>query len=268
MSRISAVVPLFIWMGTAAPLAAQGADRLFDALRLDEVIEVMREEGIVAGEELEADLFAGRGGQLWDEAVLDIYDRDRLEQVVRDRFDVPEEVVPPLVEFFESEIGQRLVEYEIAARRAIIDPDVEAAAMEAADDASEGRRDLIDGFIAANDLVEQNVSGALNSNLAFYSGLLDGDAPIGALSEDQVLSDVYASEPQVRADTEAWLGAYLTLAYAPVEDDALTQYLELSDSEAGQDLNSAIFRAFDGLYDTISYELGLAAAGFMQGQDL
>jgi hypothetical protein len=31
-------------------------------------------------------------------------------------------------------------------------------------------------FIEANDLVERNVSGALNSNFAFYRGLSDGGA--------------------------------------------------------------------------------------------
>ncbi|SFG05051.1 hypothetical protein SAMN04488020_1015 [Palleronia marisminoris] len=270
MSRIPAAILVAAWLGTSVSLAAEDTDRLFDALRLDDVVDVMREEGIAAGDDLEADLFPGSGGLLWDEAVRDIYDRSEMLEAVRARFDdaVQAGSIPVLVEFFESETGQRLVELEIAARRAMIDEAVEAATEESARDAPQARRDLIDAFIAANDLVEQNVTGALNSNYAFYRGLLDEEAPVGPLSEDQVIADVYASEPQVRADTEAWLDGYLTLAYAPVDDEALSRYLEISESRAGQDLNTAIFAAFDELYDGISYELGRAAARFMRGQDL
>lgn len=270
MIRTFVTMSVAVWLGSSGPLAAQEDDRLFEALRLDDVIDVMREEGIEAGEDLEADLFPGNGGALWDKAVLDIYDRAEMVEIVRGRFDgaLPEASVAPLLDFFGSETGQQLVRLEIAARRAMIDEAVEAAAEDAAFDASAARRDLIDGFIAANDLVEQNVTGALNSNYAFYRGLLDGDAPVGTLTEDQVIADVYASEPQVRADTIAWLDGYLTLAYAPIEDEALARYLELSESEAGQELNTAIFAAFDELYDEISYELGRAAARFMRGQAL
>ncbi|WP_375261355.1 DUF2059 domain-containing protein [Palleronia sp.] len=269
MFRTSAAV-FAVCVGASAPLAAQDAERLFEALRLDDVVEVMRGEGIVAGEALEADLFPGRGGPLWDRVVRDIYDRSEMIEVVHDRFGkaIPEASVAPLIGFFESETGQRLVELEIAARRAMIDEAVEDAAAESARDATAARRDLIRDFIEANDLIEQNVTGALNSNLAFYRGLLDGEAPIGGLSQDQVIADVYASEPQVREDTVDWLEGYLTLAYAPVDDMALQQYLDLSRSDVGQDLNTAIFAAFDELYDDISYDLGRAAARFMSGQDL
>lgn len=270
MSRTFAAVFVAAWMGVSPPLAAQDANRLFEALRLDDVVDVMREEGIAAGEELEADLFPGRGGHLWDQVIRDIYDQTEMLEAVSTNFEgaVADASVAPLLEFFESETGQRVVELEIAARRAMIDETVEAAAAESARDATKARRRLIESFIDANDLIEQNVTGALNSNFAFYRGLMDGEAPIGTLSEDQVIADVYASEPQVRAETIEWLESYLTLAYAPVEDEVLQHYLDLSRSEAGQDLNAAIFTAFDGLYDDISYDLGRAAARFMSGQDL
>jgi hypothetical protein len=32
-------------------------------------------------------------------------------------------------------------------------------------------------------------------------------------------------------------------------------------------LNAALFRAFDTLFDQLSYELGVAAAGFIAGED-
>ena len=72
-------------------------------------------------------------------------------------------------------------------------------------------------FIETNNLIETNVAGALNTNYAFYMGLMDGQAFGGALTEEQVLSDVWSQEAEIRSNTTEWLYAFLWMAYQPPE---------------------------------------------------
>ena len=79
------------------------------------------------------------------------------------------------------------------------------------------RLDLLDRFAEANDLIEENVSGALNSNLAFYRGMSEGGAFTGAeMTEEEMLSEVWSQEDDIRAETAGWLYPFLMLAYESV----------------------------------------------------
>jgi len=175
----------------------------------------------------------------------------------------------PLVAFFETEAAQRLVANEVAARRAMIDDAVEAAAREAylarAQDPDATFR-LVRAFVRVNDLVESNVAGALNSNFAFYRGLADGGAL--EMGESEMLAEVWAQEEATRADTRDWLYGFLLTAYDPVPEAVLERYVELSGTEAGRAMNSALFAGFDRMYAEISYALGLALAREMQATEL
>ena len=57
-----------------APSVAVPASDLGQVLRLDELFEVLREEGIAHGDVLEADMFPSGGGAGWQDAVSRIYD--------------------------------------------------------------------------------------------------------------------------------------------------------------------------------------------------
>ena len=46
------------------------------------------------------------------------------------------------------------------------------------------RFQLVDVFVQTNDLIEINVAGAMNSNVAFYIGLMAGGALDEALTQD------------------------------------------------------------------------------------
>jgi hypothetical protein len=41
----------------------------------------------------------------------------------------------------------------------------------------------------------------------------------------------------------------------------------VSETQAGAALNAALFAAFDRVFNQLSYELGVAAAGFIVGED-
>jgi hypothetical protein len=249
----------------------EGLARLVELMGLPEIVQVMREEGLDYGATLAEEMLpAGASGQ-WERTVSRIYDPDRMAATVRDGFVAAMEGVDPgpLIAFFDTEAGQRLVALEVSARRAMMDEDVEAAAREdylaRAADPDETFR-LVRDFVQANDLVEANVVGALNSNFAFYRGLADGGAL--EMTEGEMLADVWAQEEETRADTREWLYGFLLMAYDPVSAEVLQRYVTLSETEAGRAMNRALFAGFDRMYAEISYALGLAIAREMQATEL
>jgi hypothetical protein len=127
---------------------------------------------------------------------------------------------------------------------------------------------LIRDFAVAGDLIEMNVAGAMNANLAFYQGMADSGGAAAEMTEEEILSDVWGQEPQVRADTEEWLFPYLVMAYEPLSDEDLEAYTAFWESAAGKRLNTALFAAFDVVFTDISRDLGRAAARQMQGDDI
>lgn len=274
MFRILAVSVVLLSFNIAAiAQSVAPVDTLFRALGLPEIIEIMQQEGVSYGEELREDLFGGRGGGQWRAIVQDIYDLERMQQTVRDRLDIElaAENLDPMIDFFESERGRRIVALEVSARRALLDKGVEdasrtaLAAMVADDDP---RLELLRDFADAGALVENNVVGAMNSNFAFYTGLADAGAFPGEMSEDEILADIWNQEEAIRVDTEEWLYGYLALAYQPLSDEDLKTYTAFYRTDLGNALNRAIFAAFDELFVAISLALGQGAAIVMTGQEL
>ncbi len=273
MLRFLAPFALTLAALPASALTQEEADALHEALGLPEIIEIMREEGLDYGGTIEGDLFPGRGGDGWDATVSRIYDAEAMNETMRSRLAADLEGVEadPLLDFFESARGKRIVNLEISARRALLDPDVEDAAEVAAAELREDdpeRFALLEDFVDVNDLVDSNVMGAMNSNYAFYVGLMEGDAFGDGLTESDILSDVWAQEAEIRADTEDWVYSYLALAYDPLPDEDIEAYVAISGTEEGRALNRALFAAFDELFVSISRRLGYGAAGFMAGQDI
>ena len=259
----------------AAPAVAQQSqtDELFELLMLPDIIEIMREEGVSYGDTIGQDLFAGPPTAEWAATVERIYDYDVMEGMVRTDFEtaLEGENLTPILEFFGSDQGQMIIGLEVSARRTLLDDAVEEAAKDAAVIAladEEPRMMRVVEFVEANNLIETNVEGALNSNLAFYMGLLDGGAFAGALSEEQVLIDVWSQETEIRDSTTEWINSFLYMAYQPLEDDDLQAYITFSETEAGRVINRTMFDSFDRLFNGISRSLGRAAANEMTMQEL
>jgi hypothetical protein len=248
---------------------------LTETMLMGDIMAVMRDEGLDYGRTLADEMFPGKGGPQWDAAVSRIYDVDTM----RKRFDAAlfgamqgaGNDIGAIEAFFGSEQGQTVLRLEIEARRAMLDQEVEDAAKIAWEDmlAQGGPRvDKLNRFSEVNDLVESNVMGALNANLAFYRGLSESGAFPQEMTEDQMLSDVWGQEPDVRAETTDWLFPFLSLAYQPLSDADMDAYLAFSESAAGQKMNAALFSAFDTVFTGISYDLGRAAARQMMGEDI
>ncbi|MCA0996423.1 DUF2059 domain-containing protein [Alloyangia pacifica] len=250
---------------------AGGAEELLDALKVDEIVEIMRAEGRDYGSDMAQDLLPAGATAGWEEAVDRLYNADAMEEVVRAGFleSFGDTDAGPLLEFFTSEAGQRVVELELTARRELIDNDVEVAAREAWNaiaGTGDPRAAQLDRFVAANDLLETNVVGALNASFQFYLGLVDGGGM--EMTEPEIVEEVWMQEDTTRYDTEEWLYAYMLTAYGPLPDEELDAYIDVSATPEGKAMNRALFDGFNHMYEEISYGLGLAAAREMRSEEL
>lgn len=270
-ARLAAVTAMLVL--SALPLRAdpaEGFDRLWDALGLTPLIAIMQQEGQAQSEALGFEYLPYPPGEGWRALTGRIYDADKMDRAMRQSLAqaLGPEPVDALVEFFESAAGARIVALELDARRDFLDPAVEEAARKdlTSPDTEDARLALIDEYVAVNDLVEFNVTGALNSNFSFFQGLAQGDGV--QLSEDEMLAEVWTQEDSTRVDTRDWLRAYLHHAYTDLTDSELQDYIAFSASEPGQRLNRALFAGFAQMYDDIYFALGLAVADQMDAQDL
>jgi hypothetical protein len=269
----------------AAPARAQQVQiapdiaRLMDVMGLDQIIALMREEGLSYGADLDTDMLGGMGGRTWAAQVDRIYDLEQMTALVHRQFQTSfgDADPAPLIAFFEGETGQKIVSLEVAAREAFMDDAIEEAAREAfrrvaPDLEGAGPRGIdphlsaIDAYVAANDLIGFNVMGAMNANVLFYRGLVEGGA--FAMSEAEILSDVWEQEEETRSETREWVYAFLMLAYEPLEPAQINSYADLSKTTHGRAMNRALFESFDLMYGELSRALGLALAQQMQGEDL
>jgi hypothetical protein len=271
-----AAVPLWAeGAGDAQPAAQAEVMRLSEVMQIGGVVEVMRAEGIDYGVTLEAEMFPDAGGEDWQAAVARIYEPKAMRSLFDARLatelaDQPQAVAAALT-FFDTELGQKILTLELEARRVLMDDDAEEAAKARLEEmrANEDPRfAALEGFAEANDLIEMNVMGALNANLAFYKGLNAEGAFPGGMTEEDMLADVWGQEADVRAETEAWLFPFLALAYGGLTDEELAAYQAFSETPAGVAINAAVFAAFDEVFVDISEKLGREAARQMQGQDI
>jgi len=267
-----AAVFLCMVMAVAAQAQAQGQrTALVEALGIPELLEVMRSEGETYGIQIGADFLPDGGGTSWGAVVRRLYDPVKMRTSVTQGLEaeIAPEHLEPLLDFFTSDTGKHIVAQEILAREAFLDGAAEEAARAAYREAGEAQADriaLLKEYVSLNELVEFNVAGALTANLRFYRGLVEGGAI--ELSEEEMLAEVWGQEAEIRADTEEWLMSYLMMAYAPLSDAEIAEYVLLSSTEAGGALNRALFAGFDGMYSDLSYALGLAVAMQMKGEDL
>ncbi len=270
MTRSFWLAPL-IWL-LAIPLWADARGSvLMDVLKIEEMAQILQVEGLAYAETLNQEMLEGKGGAAWALQVEAIYDPQRMVETLRSHLDAAltgtlrEEVIA----FFSTETGAEIITLENAARAAIADPDIEAAArarfadLQGTDDA---RLAQIDALVTSGDMIDRNVTAAMNSNFQFMRGLADG----GAIdtTQDEMLAEVAEMEDEITADTTVWLYGYLLLAYSPLTDEALDRYVVFAETDAGRALNRALFDGFGAAYAEISYALGRAIALNMVAKEL
>ncbi|MBT3140315.1 hypothetical protein DS909_14900 [Phaeobacter gallaeciensis] len=251
-------------------LAQNTVDDLSRALRLKDVVSILRDEGIQYGKTLNDELLDGTGGAFVDQKVDEIYSSDRMESVLRHALadSMTQKDIEEAVLFFETPLGQTIISLENSARRVYSDPTVEDIAKTQYQkmDRSKPLYGLIEEYIATNDLIGQNVDSAIRADYEFFRGISQGQ---GVRQDDQaVLSDLWAQKDVTRQETRDWLFGFLLLAFQPLSDREMQENLEFSKTDAGRALNSALFVGFEQMYNEISFELGLVIGRSMVAQDL
>ena len=270
--RLLAFLFGLIALVAAVPARAGNQIELARVLRIGEVIEVLRDEGLTYGETLDRDMLGGSGGALWSDQVARVYAADRMEDMVQIALlnGMNEDQIDRSLAFFDTPRGQRILSLETSARRAMVDPEVEQMAFDAygarAGDGDDRRLAQITRLIEVNDLIERNVAGTLNSNYYFLRGLAEGGG--SEQSDSQMTADTWAQEDDIRADTREWIYGFMLLAYDPLSDADLEAYIAYSGTPAGQALNAALFDGFDAMYLVISRDLGRLVAEAMRSSDL
>ncbi|MEM9580178.1 MAG: hypothetical protein AAF891_05780 [Pseudomonadota bacterium] len=255
-------------------LAAQADERtnqLLDRLGMSEMVEIMRQEGVSYAEQLAEDMLPGGSTATWRTNVNRIYDREAMKLLVQGGFAkaLSGTDISAAEDFFDADLGARIVELEVSARRAMLDEDIEEAAKERAGQLETSAAKTfaqVEQLIEQGDMLEANVVSALNSNILFYRGLVDGGAY--ELSDAEIVSDVWSQEEEMRKETRDWLFGFFLMAYDPLAGEDLERFIAFSATEAGQTLTRAIFAAYDGMYTDISYALGLAVAQEMRAEDI
>lgn len=244
---------------------------LVDLLELRQAAVILSDEGQAHAEMLNQDMLGGQGGPGWQTQVESIHDAGRMVEMVRRALEetMTSAEVEQAIDFYSTELGGRIVGLENAGRAAIAEPEVEQIARAhygvlAGD--HDPRVALIRRLIDAADMVDRNVSTALNSNFQFLRGMRDG----GALedSDEDLLAEVGAELEAVTEDTSVWMHAYLLLAYHPLRDVEIAQYAQFAETGAGRALNRALFDGFGRAYEDISYGLGRALALNMVAESL
>jgi len=263
-----------LWVfGASLALAEAPASiqRLIELLRVDQTVEIMRLEGLQFGEELGQDMLPGGGGAPWAARVSALYDTDKMALVVERELSasLAEAELGPILAFYETPLGQRILTGENQTREDFLNPATEEAARAAfakVKIAQDPRWQRIEAYIAVNDLIEYNVIGAMNSSYMFYRGLTHGG--LLEMSESDMLAEAWATEGDTRKDTREWMFAYLGAAYADLSVAELDTYVAFSETTAGQELNRALFAGFDQMYTELSLALGMAIAASGVGEDL
>lgn len=244
---------------------------LMDVLKIRELSVILHDEGLQFGTTLNTEWLDGQGGAGWSQQVAAIYAHERISEGIRAGLEpaLDGEILEDAITFFASELGQKIITLENSARRAMSDEAVEAQAREqyvSRKGSADARLVQINRMIDAGDLINRNVTSALNSNYQFLRALVDGN--VYMMSEEELLQDVLSERDSITEDTTIWLGAFLSLAYSPLTLEEVTAYADFAETPAGKALNNGFFAGFDPLYEDISYALGRAMALNMTAEEL
>lgn len=263
-------VSLLFCVNALPALADARVTVLMDALRLPQLVQALRAEGLADAEDLNTDMLNGQGSAFWQHQVSALYETGPMEDAFFHalKSGLDDAALDVAVQFFDSARGARITELEIAAREAMADQTVEQRAAEAFAALPEGddHGRLVSEFIAVNDLLELNVALTMSSSYQFSRGLVDGG--MLEMTDEQILAQVWASEDGLRAQSQTWLQGYVFLAQKPLARADLEAYVAFADSPAGADLNAALFAGYEAIFTDIAYGLGRAVAMNAAGNDI
>lgn len=275
LAKIALVVLLVALM----PVRFAQAQSIPELYLFDDLFPIMASEGINSAGSEEATPLDPTELARWRAELARIYDADRMQAgfvaVIDEGLAGRDDIAQDAIDFAMSELGTRVLRLEISAREALLDDAVDEMARFALSEARAADPDttlakrlaLVRERIAVNDLIELNVSLGMNTSFAYYAGMLS-EADVPGMTMQDVLALVWAQEEDIRADVEDWIESYFLMAYQPLSDAELQQYILHSGSDLGDAFNRVMFRAFDSVFVDISKQVGAALGRAMSAQSL
>lgn len=266
MRLIAACFAVFL---SAIPLAAsERVERLMLALQLEQVVDILRDEGLAQAKDLNDTFLGGDGGPFFDDQVDEIYDPQWMQEQISGTFEtsLTASQMDRAILFFESDVGQTVITLENSARRAFADETIRDMARENYLNGAGGTQlyRLVGEYIEVNDLIEKNVQSSLSSDYNFFRGL---SVEAGTSSED-ILAQLLSDKDRLAEENRIWLYSFLLVAYQPLDEAQMRENIAFSRTETGRAVNEAFFDGFDKMYDQIYFQLGQAVSRALGASDL
>lgn len=238
---------------------ARANDRLHDLLQTTRLFDVLAAEYVVMAEAMRAE-DPEMLGEDWLAAMVSLYDPREMEALYRadlnTRLAARPEVEAAFLDFAQSELGRDVITREVETRAQLLDPDWQAPVPKREDYAA--LETTVTAVIEGFDLIEGNIAAAMNSHLEDARGFFD--ALDMAFDASEMIASLYAEEPEIRENTEAWLRDYLFAAYAGLSQGDLEALAELSRDPLHRAFTRAQIAAFDAAFEGRSYQAGLLRA--------
>ena len=166
------------------------------------------------------------------------------------------------LKFYESVLGQKIVNSELDSRKIIRDENKKLEASKRIRQLKyfkPARYELYSDIIISNNFIEENVASAMNSNLAFYLGFAQSKPSENKqFLESEMISQIWKNESETRKRMTDWVFNFSAISFENFSEKELKSYLSFSNSNSGRLFNSSINYIFDKLFETQSYNLGRA----------
>lgn len=272
MSTTASQVVFAAALSGVCATAGQAADvqALYDALRLDEIADIIHQEGIEQIDVYAENYVGPRSASQFAQQAQSIFARDDIQSTLLQGLETldPDHMATAL-EYFTSAQGALFAGLETTARAAISDDAVEEQAKQMvtqAQDSDPSRIALLEQSIETLKMVDYNIQAAQESQYSFLIEL--AQAEVIDFSQGEILALIAEDQGALTEMVQEWLLAFTYMAYSPVSDDDLQGYIDFQSSDAGQALNQSLFDAFRVMDVAQSQKMGRLVASFMAAQEL
>jgi hypothetical protein len=231
-------------------------DRLHDLIATERLFAVLAQEYVAMAQSMQQ-AEPGMLGEDWLRAMTALYDARAMEALYRQALDARlaarPDVTDEIVTFAQSDLGREIIAREIETRAAMLDPDWTPVAPPAKD--AELLLATVASVIEGFDLVEGNVASALNAHLDDARGFFEAlEMPFDT---PEMVTALYASEPELRETTEGWLRDFLITAYAGLSPEALDLLARQSRDPLHRAFVRAQMAAFEAAFEGRAHEAGV-----------
>lgn len=255
----------------ARPAASETYEQLYAALNLQEIVAIMRQEGLEEAEATIEIYLKDMRKESFDTSIDILYSETSMASHILSGLEtaLSEPDAEIALAYYQTPLGVLVSKLETTARLAISDDAVEEMAVSVVNKALQSgdkRAKLLQKAAADMKLTEYNLSGAFSTRFAFLSGLAEAEE-LG-ITQDQIINLIAQDRDNLRDEIDKWVLGYVYMTYGPLSDEQLSQYLTFQMSNTGEVLNRALFEVFNELSVENAGQLGKLLATAIQARQL